>query len=56
MTPHESQIWNAAIDAALHAHYKGIGAIKALRVSIPVTIEHSPLTTEVAVEDSGNND
>ncbi|MGL5734667.1 MAG: hypothetical protein ACRCYS_07360 [Beijerinckiaceae bacterium] len=56
MTPHEVLIWNAAIDAALSVHYKGIGAIQALHVSAPIVINHEPQTTEVALETSRDND
>lgn len=56
MTPYEVSVWNAAIDAALSVHYKGIGAIQALHVSVPIVIEHAPLTTEVALETSRDND
>lgn len=46
MTPSQAQAYNAAIDAAVAAYHKGIGAIKALKIKQVVTVEHVGTTTK----------
>lgn len=45
MTPHEAEIWNAAIKAACQRYEDGIGAIRALRIPHVVTVEHVGTTS-----------
>lgn len=40
MTLHEAQAYNKAINDAVAAYSKGIGAIKALKIKHVVVIEH----------------
>lgn len=42
-------VWNQAVDAAIAAYKNGIGAIRALKIREPVTLEHNPSNTDVAV-------
>lgn len=58
MTHDQAQLWNIAIMKAIESYPKGIGAIRALKVPMAVTVEHIGTTTkqEVTVEDCGDND
>lgn len=58
MTHDQAQLWNIAIMKAIEAYPKGIGAIRALKVPMTVTVEHIGTTTkqEVSVETSGDHD
>lgn len=42
-------IWNQAISAAIASYKGGIGAIRALKIREPVTIEHKPENTDMVV-------
>lgn len=43
-------IWNAAIEAALKEHHKGIGAIRELKKKFVVTVEHVGTTSKQDVQ------
>lgn len=49
MTPEEAKIWNSAINAAIRAYPKGIGAIRSLRVNHVVVVEHVGRSTKQEV-------
>ena len=42
-------VWNQAVEAAIAEYKNGIGAIRALIIREPVTLEHNPVNTDVVV-------
>lgn len=51
MTRAQAIAYNQAIDEAVAAYSKGIGAIKALKIKQVVTVEHIGTTTKQEVVD-----
>ena len=51
MTPDQAIAYNRAINDAVAAYSKGIGAIKALKIKQVVTVEHIGTTTKQEVVD-----
>ena len=49
MTPAQAIAYNRAINDAVAAYSKGIGAIKALKIKQVVTVEHIGTTTKQEV-------
>lgn len=47
-------IWNQAISAAIAAYKDGIGAIRALKIREPVTLEHNPANKDMVVVNEEN--
>lgn len=47
-------VWNQAINAAVAAYKNGIGAIMALKIREPVTLEHNPENKDTVVVNEKN--
>ena len=47
-------VWNKAVEASVAAYKNGIGAIKALKIRVPVTMEHNPANKDMVVVNEKN--